>query len=265
MLKRRTAAGAMAGVLVVLVTGCQGSSDPAAGDAALGSTPAPSSPAAASSTPPSTPATSPATSQPSGIAGLPAAAILTKTQTAAKTAASVRMKGALTDEGDRMVLDVQLTRSGGQGTMSINGAGFSVIVLGRTAYLKISEKFWRAQIPKKSEADAAIAAVGGRWIKTSLDDKDLGDLAAFASKPQFFDTLFEPSGTPKKTAPRTVGGVNAVGLTEPDGTLWVDAATALPLRLESGKDALTFSQYNKVSPPKAPPAAQVIDGKTLGM
>lgn len=263
MLTRRTAAGAMVGVLVVLVAGCQGS-DPAAKDA-IETTPTPTAPSVTPSpvvTPPKPPASTPVSS----IAGLSAAKIVAKTQAAAKAATSVRMKGAMSDDGDKIVLDIRLAKAGGQGTMSINGAAFSLIVLDKTAYLKISDKFWRAQIKDKADADAVIALVAGRWIKTSLTDKDLGDLAAFASKPKFFDTLFEPTGTLRKTAPRTVDGVAAIGLRDTDGTLWVDTVTARPVRLESsGTDALTFTEYNQVTTPKAPPADQVIDGKALGM
>ncbi|MET9312073.1 hypothetical protein ABZX12_09625 [Kribbella sp. NPDC003505] len=264
MVTRRTTAGAMVGVLVVLLAGCKGS-DPATSDA-LGATPTPT-PAATSAAPSSkAPPTTPAGTPTSDIAGLSASKILDKTQAAAKAATSVRMKGALSDGGDRIVLDIRLAKTGGQGTMSINGAPFSLIVLGKTAYLKISDKFWRAQTESKADADAVIALVGGRWIKTSLTDKDLGDLAAFASKPKFFDTLFEPTGTLRKTAPRTIGAVTAIGLRDTDGTLWVDTATGRPVRLESSsKDALTFSEYDQVTAPKAPPAAQVIDGKALGM
>ncbi|WP_410791673.1 hypothetical protein [Kribbella sp. C-35] len=268
MLIRRTAACAMAGVLVVLVAGCQGS-DPATGDA-IGTTPTPTATSVTPSpvvTPSPAPASTPPASTPvSSIAGLSATKILTKTQAAAKAATSVRMKGAMSDEGDRIVLDIRLSKAGGQGTMSINGAAFSMIVLERTAYLKISDKFWRAQIKDKADADAVIALVAGRWIKTPLTDKDLGELAAFASKPKFFDTLFEPTGTLRKTAPRTIGGVTAIGLRDTDGTLWVDTVTARPVRLESsGTDALTFTEYNQVTTPKAPPSNQVIDGKALGM
>ncbi|WP_327635800.1 hypothetical protein OHB24_38145 [Kribbella sp. NBC_00482] len=265
MLIRRTAAGAMVGVLVVLVAGCQGS-DPATSDA-IGTTPTPT---ATSVTPPPSPVATPTKPSPSTpvstIAGLSATKILAKAQAAAKAATSVRMKGSMSDDGDKVVLDIRLAKTGGQGTMSINGAAFSLIVLDKTAYLKISDKFWRAQIDSKADADAVIALVGGRWIKTPLTDKDLGELAAFASKPKFFDTLFEPTGTLRKTAPRTVDGVAAIGLRDTDGTLWVDTATGRPVRLESsGTDALTFTEYNQVTTPKAPPASQVIDGKALGM
>ncbi|TCC28447.1 hypothetical protein [Kribbella sindirgiensis] len=262
MLIRRTAICAVVGVLAGLVAGCQGS-DPATSDS-LGTTPTPT-PTVTSVTP--SPVVTPSPSTPaSTIAGLSAAKILSKAQAAAKAATSVRMKGAMSDGGDRIVLDIRLGQAGGQGTMSINGAAFSLIVLDKTAYLKLSDKFWRAQIKDKADADAVIGLVAGRWIKTSLTDKDLGELAAFASKPKFFDTLFEPTGTLRKTATRTVDGVTAIGLRDTDGTLWVDTVTARPVRLESsGADAVTFTEYNQATTPKAPPAAQVIDGKALGL
>lgn len=279
MRTRRLAAGAMVGVLASLVVGCQGS-DPAANEA-LGSTPTTppvSTPAATSAAPPPTPTPAPpptptptptptkAATSADSISRLSAAAILKKAQGAAKAANSVRMKGSLTDGKDRMVLDVRLAKAGGHGTITINGAAMTVMVIGRTAYLKLSDKFWRTQTKTQAEADAVVALIAGRWIKTSLNDKELGELAVFGSKTEFFDTLFEPSGKLRKTAPRTVDGVPSVGLRDPDGTLWVDTATARPVRLESSSaDALSFSDYNNIPLPKAPPPNQVIDGKALGM
>ncbi|WP_350275194.1 hypothetical protein [Kribbella sp. HUAS MG21] len=266
MLIRRLTAGAVAGILTVLVVGCQGS-DPATNDA-LATTPTPppaSTPATKSASPP--PASTPTPTKPAiTITGLSATSILRKTQAAAKAATSVRMKGSLTDGKERMVLDVQLTRTGGQGSITIDGAAMSVLVVGRTAYLKLSDKFWRSQTKTQAEADAIVGLIAGRWIKTSLDNEELRDFALFASKTEFFDTLFEPSGKLRKTAPRTVDGVASIGLRDADGTLWVDTATARPVRLESSStDALSFSDYNRIPAPKAPPAAQVIDGKALGM
>lgn len=264
MLRNRSAAGAI--VLAFLVTGCAGPK--AAKDDALETTPTPAqqSPVRPSTavTPQDTPLT--VLDKPtSSVAGLSAAQILTKTQAAAKAAASVRMKGAVSDGADRMVLDVRVTKNGGQGSITTSDGGMSVMVIGRTAYLKMSNKFWRSQTKSKAEADAIVGLIAGRWIRTSMTDKDLGNFALFASKAEFFDTLFEPTGTVRKTAPKSVDGVAAIGLRDGDGTLWVDTATARPVRLESGADALSFSEYNQVTTPKAPPANQVIDGKALGM
>jgi hypothetical protein len=270
MLRNRSVVGAIA--VMAFVAGCGGPK--AVSDDALRSTPtpAPQTPLRPSTvaTPTDTPSailekpTVPVPTEP-GVAGLSAAKILTKTQAAAKAATSVRMKGAVSDGKDKMVLDVRITKNAGQGSITTSEGGMSVMVIGKTAYLKMSNKFWQSQTKSKTEADAIVAMIAGRWIRTTLSDKDLGSFALFASKAEFFDTLFEPSGSLKKTAPKTVDGIPAIGLGDSDGTLWVDAATARPVRLEAGADALSFSEYNKVTTPKAPPANQVIDGKALGM
>ncbi|MFC6159539.1 hypothetical protein [Kribbella jiaozuonensis] len=273
MVGKRSGVGAVA--LMALVVGCGGPKD--AGDDALGSTPTPAPSQSSVPTPvrPSTVATDtpsaildkPTIGVPSSgsVAGLSAKVILAKTQAAAKAATSVRMKGAVSDGKERMVLDVRVTKNGGQGSITTSDGGMSVMVIGKTAYLKMSNKFWQSQTKSKAEADAIVGLIAGRWIKTTMSDKDLGNFALFASKAEFFDTLFEPSGAVKKTAPKTVDGVPAIGLGDGDGTLWVDTATARPVSLESGSDKLSFSEYNQVTTPKAPPASQVIDGKALGM
>ncbi|HWD83089.1 MAG TPA: hypothetical protein VG497_29520 [Kribbella sp.] len=263
MLIRRTAAGVVVGALAVLLVGC-GGSDPAAGDA-INTTPPPTTTSRTSVLPTPTPTATPTTPA-ADISGLSADKILSKAQAAAKAATSVRVKGSLADGADRFVMDVRLGKTGGQGSVSVNGAGFALIVTDRTAYLKPSKQFWRAQTKSKAEADAVLALVGNRWIKLPLTDKDLEDLLAFASKPKFFDQLFVPEGSVRKTTSRTVDGVAAIGLRASDGTLWVDRATGRPVRLESsGTDALAFSEYNTFTTPKAPPPGQVIDGKALGM
>ena len=250
----RTAAAAAAVLMAVLATGC-GGSDPATSGTTV-----------TAPTPTSTPTPTPT---PVSITGLSATQILAKAQAAAKAAKSVHVKGAMTDGDGRMALDVRLAAAGGSGSITMDGDRISIMVIGKTAYLRMSDAFWRKQAKSKAEANAVVALIGGRWIKTALTNKDLGDLAAFASKPGFFDSLFEEPGTLRKTAPKTVDGIACIGLRSSDGTLWVDASTARPVRLDlagkSGTDALTFTEYNKVSAPTAPPAAQVIDGKALGM
>ncbi|MEI8413102.1 MULTISPECIES: hypothetical protein [unclassified Kribbella] len=257
----RTAAAAAAVLMAVLATGCGGSDPATSGTTVTAPTPTP--------TPTPTPvqaSTPTPTPTPVSITGLSAPQILAKAQAAAKAAKSVHVKGAMTDSDGRMALDVRLAAAGGSGSITMDGDRISIMVIGKTAYLRMSDAFWRKQAKSKAEANAIVALIGGRWIKTALTNKDLGDLAAFASKPRFFDSLFEEPGTLRKTAPKTVDGIACIGLRSSDGTLWVDASTARPVRLElSRTDVLTFSEYNQIAAPKAPPAAQVIDGKALGM
>jgi hypothetical protein len=259
----RTAAGAVAVLIAVLATGCGGSDPATSGSTVTSSTPAATPVPASTPTPSSTPP------PPVSITGLPAAQILAKAQAAAKAAKSVRVKGAMTDGGEQLAMDVRLTSAGGSGSITTGGDRVAIIVIGKTAYLRMTDAFWRKQANTKAEGNAIVTLIGGRWIKTALTNKDLGEMAAFASKSGFFDGLFAEAGTLRKTAPKTVGGVACVGLRSSDGTLWVDALTARPVRLEmpgkSGTDALAFTEYNRIAAPTAPPAAQVIDGKDLGI
>jgi hypothetical protein len=261
MVGNRAAVGAIA--LMALVVGR--GRPKAASDEALEGTPTRAPIATPSGTPTAIPDKPSVTPSASSVAGLSAVKILAKAQAAAKAATRVRMKGAVSDGKERMVLDVRVTKNGGSGSITMSDGGISVMVIGKTAYLKISNKFWQSQTKSKAEADAIVGLIAGRWIRTTVSDKDLGSFALFASKAEFFDTLFEPGGTVTKTAPKIVDGVPAIGLGDGGGTLWVDTATARPVSLESGSDKLSFSEYNQVTMPKAPAASQVVDGKALGM
>src|SRR5689334_15735056 len=128
MLRNRSAVGAVA--LMAFVAGCGGPK--AASDDTVETTPTPAPVATPTATPPGTPSDTPTAilEKPSitppaasSIAGLSAAKILTKTQAAAKAASSVRMKGAVSDGKERMVLDVRVTKNGGQGSITTSDGG----------------------------------------------------------------------------------------------------------------------------------------------
>jgi hypothetical protein len=263
MLPKRTRLIATAALGAVLVAGCSGT-EPTAGPGPTTVVP-PST--AQSSTPTPTPTPTPKPTP--NIAGLSAGQIVKKAEAAAKAATGVRVRGTMTmDDGKLMKLDVSLAKTAGSGTMSVDGARMSVIVIGRIAYLKGDEAFWR-QGAKKKDADQLIKLLRGKWLKVAMDEKGLGEMAAFASKAGFFDGMFTAPGSLRKTAAKTVDGVRCIGLGGADGTLWVDATTARPIRIEPGASAptegLSFSEYNQVKQPKAPPRDQVVDGKTLGL
>jgi hypothetical protein len=258
MLPKRTRLIATAALGTVLVAGCS-SSEPTAG------------PGPATVVPPSTAPSSTSTPTPKptpNIAGLSARQILKKAEAAAKAATGVRVRGTMTDGGKPMKVDVRLAKAGGSGTLLLDGDGLSVIVIGRIAYLKFDEAFWR-QEAKKKDAEQFVKLLRGKWLKVAMDNKDFGEMAAFASKAGFFDGMFTASGSLRKTAAKTVDGVRCIGLGDAEGTLWVDATNARPIRVDlkgsEGTGGFSFSEYNQVKTPKAPPPAQVVDGKALGL
>jgi hypothetical protein len=244
----------------VLVAGCS-SSEPTAGPS-----PTPVVPPTTAPSPISTPTAKPTPTPTASIAGLSARQILKKAEAAAKAATGVRVRGTMAMDGESLKIDVRLAGSGGSGTLAFDGAGMSVIVLGRTAFLQVDDAFWRRQNTPK-DAKLMIQLLRGKWLKVALDDKDFGELAAFASKSTLFDGMFTASGSLRKTTAKTVDGVRCIGLRDPDGTIWVDATDARPVRVElagdSGTGGFSFSEYDQVKQPKAPPPAQVVDGGTL--
>jgi hypothetical protein len=252
-----------AALATVLIAGC-GGSEPTAAPPATARPTAPSSPT------PSKPAES--------IAGLSAQQIVKKAQAAAKAAVSVRVRGAITaEDGTRLKIDVRVARKAGSGTLTLDGIEMKVIVVGRTAYVQGGDAFWRQESTGKG-AELLVQLLRGKWVKVSLNA--FGERAGFASKAVLFDTMVDtvvPAGVDPgrvgKTAVETIDGIRCVGVRGTGGTFWVNAANARPVRLEEtghvgGRRArlsLSFSEYNQIKEPKAPPAAQVVDGKALGL
>ena len=177
------------------------------------------------------------------------------------------------DDGTAIKLDVSLARTASAGTVSYNGAGVKFLVIGRTAYLQFSDAFWRQHATPKTYADQLMQLTRGKWLKVAVTDKIFSDMgmAFLASKPAFVSAMLDNSDAGRKIAVRkigttTIGGIACIGLAGHDHrTLWVDATNARPIRLDtpgpSGTASLTFSEYNQIKEPTAPPAAQVVDAK----
>jgi hypothetical protein len=252
-----------AALMTVLVAGCGGSEPTAAPPAAPAAAARPTAP---SSVTPSRPAAS--------ITGLSAQQIVKKARAAAKAAVSVRVRGArTTEDGTRLKLDVRVTRNAGSGTITYDGTEMKVIVVGRTAYVQGGDAFWRfrSQPSKANDTELLVQRLRGTWLKVPVNTNAVGDMAGWASKAALFDAMGDDPrpGRIGKTAVETINGIPCVGVRGAHGTLWVNAANARPVRLEltgsRGTGRISFSEYNQIKEPTAPPAAQVVDGKALGL
>jgi hypothetical protein len=205
------------------------------------------------------------------LAGLSAQQILTRTKAGAEAAVSVRVRGGYTSvDGTPIKLDVSLARTASAGTISYNGAGVKFLVIGRTTYLQFSDAFWRQNAKPKTSADQLMHLTRGKWIKVAVTDKSFSSIAFLASKPAFVSAMLDNSDGLRKIGTRTIGGIACIGLAGDDHrTLWVDATSARLIRFDppgrSGTASLTFSEYNQIKEPTAPPAAQVVDPKALGL
>jgi len=214
----------------------------------------------------SSPASSaPTSSAPSTAQAEPTStALVTAMQASVRQASSVHISGNLTTGGTPISVNLGIHRNGEvSGTVSQNGAPFQVIGVANTIYIKATEQFL-----KQVKAPArACAVVCGKWLKlTSAEASQLtGDLS--------MSSLVAPlsSGRVPKLAEagsKTVNGQTAWILRAADGsTLDVSSASQhYPLAASTGgatQEVVSYSKWNAVPPPVAPPAGQVLNINNL--
>lgn len=121
--------------------------------------------------------------------------------------------------------------------------------------------------PSAAELDAMQNLIGGKWItpfKLDKDSKHLVGLTNSTATVEGFLNLSRPVKAPKSVVDR----VSVIGLRADGTTLWVDVRNARPVRVQptaGESNVRTFTEFDQVAIPKAPPATEVVDGKTIGL
>jgi len=249
-------------LLTVLVAGCDSASDGAAGNPPGSTAPVTTAPATASTPTP----------KPADLSALSANAILARTKASTLAAGSVRVRGVITEGGTVTKVDLQLTKTGGQGVFSAGGAPMTVRVIGKTIYLQMTEALIRATAKEekssRAETEAMLKLMKGKWLKSTKVEEGSRAIVELTTRDLFFKSLFAEIAKLRKSVTRTVDGVPSIGLTDGGQTLWVDVRNGRPVRLESeeagSNDYLAFGDYDRLKAPKAPPARDVIDSDALG-
>jgi hypothetical protein len=246
--------------LAVLLSGCGGGNG--GGTTATPAAAGTSASAAASSAPASADAAD------NGVAALGADAILEKAKAALKTAKSFRIKGSVREEGQLIGFDMKASGADLVGSLTIGKAKAEVLRVGKKAYLRPNQEFWKTSGAGAKDAKAIATVVNGRWVVVAPDDKDFAELFSIAD----VKTLLDVDGKLTKGAVTTIDGHKAVALKETGadgGTLYVATeGEPYPLRLEGpakADGALTFSDFGATfADLKLPPASQTIDLAKLG-
>ncbi|MGW4383006.1 hypothetical protein [Kitasatospora sp. NPDC004531] len=242
-----TAMAGAAAALVALTAGCGGSgrsTGPAAG-----------SPAAA---------TAAATGADNGTAGLSAQEILQRTAQALKDARAVRAVGTVAGGGQPITMDLRLDLAGNcTGTLSQSDVGgFQVVKAGHQLWVKPDQAFWQ------SHGGPALAdQVGDRYLRTTSDDPDFGEITGLCDLGALADQLAAADDLTKGAA-TTVRGRPAVTLTRSTdtGTATLYVATdgpPVPLRLEQPAGAVDFSDFGTPVPSATPGPDQSMDIEDL--
>jgi hypothetical protein len=183
----------------------------------------------------------------SNIASKSAEQIVSESKAAADAASAVHVSGSLKSASTPVTLDLNLVAGkGAQGEISQNGASFKLILLGDTAYISGSPAFYRSL-----GGAAAAQLFNGKWLKASASAGEFASFKQLANMRQLIDTTLASQGTLVKGATTTVGGQQAIAVTDgaKDGTLYV-ATTGKPYPLqiskggsESGK--IVFDRWNQ--------------------
>ncbi|MES5822000.1 hypothetical protein [Streptomyces sp. RG80] len=265
---RRTALAALCitAAATVGLTGCQSGQDKSDGKART------SGSSSASSTP---------SKAKEPFAGLTGAEIADRAVEATTGASSLRMKGDVPDggsdgSGGTIKIDMALNKQGEcAGTMSVGGQGKAdLIKVGDTVYMKYDEAFLRAQSKgeKKSDVDAGVALLAGKWTKMSAKGEDAKDIASFCDLDTVLGEADDADSDASRGKATTVDGTPAITLHERDGkdryTLYV-ATEGKPylLRVDSASASdpgtLTFSEYDKPVPAQKP-SGEILDLDALG-
>lgn len=217
------------------------------------------------------------------FAGLSAEEIAERAMDATTGASSLRFKGDVPDDETKgtIQIDMALSKKGEcAGTMSMNGQGKADLVKsGDILYMKYDEAFLRAQSEgeSKSDTDAAVAMLAGKWTKMSATGQDAKDIAGFCDLdsvlggPEGVDSDASDDSGADATVSRgrttTIDGTPALVLNAVDGkdrySLYV-ASEGKPylLRMDSTSaddpGTLTFSEFDQpVSAQK--PTGEIVD------
>ncbi|MGH2850056.1 MAG: hypothetical protein ACRDLP_05510 [Solirubrobacteraceae bacterium] len=163
-----------------------------------------------------------------GVASRSPSAIVTAVRNAVDGVSSVHVAGAFVESGESLALNLYLVANrGGRGTVTENGASFSLVVVGKVLYFKASTAFW-----KRFGNTASANLFAGKWLKTPTTGQ-YASVSAFTDIHTLFAQLLSPKGKLTKGPTTTLHGQPAVGVTNPaDGGILYVATTGKPYPLE---------------------------------
>jgi hypothetical protein len=203
-----------------------------------------------------------------GVESLSATEIVAKAKQALLDAKSVRIKGAIAEEGQQLTLDMRLSEADSEGVIKIPQGSLKVVIANGTAYIQPDDAFWKAF---SGGNPAVLPLVSGKWIKPKAGDPNWKEFLQLFDFNGFASQVLTPDGPVTKDGTKTIDGTPAVGVTDTGadaGTLWVaTSGPAYPLLVEPKKSqegSLTFSQFGEPVTATAPPANQIVDLGKLG-
>lgn len=195
------------------------------------------------------------TAAPNGVEKLSGKEILDASLKAANAASSVTVTGDITQDGQKVALDLQLGTDAAQGTFSAQGINAEIRVTGGKSYFKLSgEDFAKiaGQGDSPELAKAISSLLGDKWIAVPEGSgDDLGGLGEFGQKDNLLKGILEPDGEVTVKGTGDVNGTPVVLLESSDGTGTLAIQTVgepYPIQLKgsdkSSSGQIDFTDWN---------------------
>lgn len=204
------------------------------------------------------------------LSGLSAKQVLSKAVSDLKSAPSFHIAGTANAGGAPTSLDITYSRGTGcEGTAGTGSRGSIYLrVIGDTAWLKPDQAYWKSYAG--SSAPLVIAAVGGKYLKTSTNSSNVSALAQLCNANSLASSFTSPKDI-EKGAISMINGQRALALKDPakSSALYVtDTSSPQILRVTSAQSGssgrIDFTGYGNSVTLTPPPASETIDGAKYG-
>ncbi len=189
--------------------------------------------------------------------------LYTKVRAASLAATSGHLSGTVTQDGEKMSIDVAGTADGSNQKRGVGvGQGKAeILTVGGKHYMSGDKGFWTEQT---GDAKAAKLLVGKYVQVSAADAKDLGDLTLGAMLKEMFaeKQLSTLEKLTSSVETRTEGGAQVWVANDGSGSeIWVDPKTEHLVKIVIAGDqagSLDFDSWDAVKKVAAPPATKIV-------
>jgi len=192
-----------------------------------------------------------------GVASKSANQILSSAVSAAESAKSLHVAGAVKSGGESIGLDLSIvTGKGTSGTISEGSASFKLVQVGGNYYIQPNPAF----LLKFTHSQAGVQLFKGKWLKATSSDANFQSFGELTSIDGLIGSLTKSHGTLSKGSTSTLDGQPVVAVNSSKGGTVYVATTGKPYPVQLSKNSggqtgkVTFSQYNQsftISPPSS--------------
>ena len=174
--------------------------------------------------------------------------VLSDAKAAASSASSAHVAGNIDSAGTKISLNLTTARGkGAKGSMSVNGAGFDLLRIGDTVYIRGSDAFL-----KQNGGALAAQLLHDKWLKASATQGRYSTLAALTDIAQLLGKVNSTHGKLVNDGETTYHGAKVIRIRDAsDNSKFYVAAVGkpYPVALVGGKTnqsgTITFGDWNK--------------------